>query len=242
MCSELLASIQPKANFMVSPESELTKAGIEAAAKTAKQFLEKLVGATLKEVGELLADQVRFYRFKNQVKILNKAQRILDEAGVSPRAVPLKTLAPILENCSFEEDESLLDKWAALLATAADPNSKLSVRPSFPEILKELSPKEALILDTIYDMVISLQIPREQWASRGAVGTSVKQVLQLSDEEFEIAVDNLYRLRLCSPPSTHLEFLDHSEWKFQLQMKDVICLTDFGFAFVSACRSPRGKS
>lgn len=224
---------------MSTPEIELAKGGIQAAVEAAKQFLEKLVSPPLQEIGQLLADEVRFYRLKNQIRILKKAQEILDNAGVSPKKVSLKTLVPLLENASLEEDESLIDKWAALLATAANPNSNLSVLPSFPEILKELSPKEALILDAIYDMVISEGIPRDQWVQRGAVGLSVKQVLQLSDQEFEISIDNLYRLRLCSPPATGIASLDHPEWKFQLQMKEIICLTDFGFAFVSACRPPR---
>jgi hypothetical protein len=224
---------------MISPEIELTKEGIKAAAETAKNFLEKLVGPPIEELGGLLADQVRFYRFKNQIRILLKAQEFLRKAGVNPKRVPLKTLVPILEEGSLEEDEFMSVKWASLLATAADPNSKISVQPSFPEVLKELSPKEALILDKIYDMVVSLPIPREEWPSRGAIASSLKQVLQLSDEEFEIAIDNLFRLRLCLAPSTKLEFIDHLEHRFQLQMKNIICLTDFGFAFVSACRWPK---
>ncbi|MEW5761093.1 MAG: Abi-alpha family protein [Candidatus Thermoplasmatota archaeon] len=225
----------------MSAENELTKEGIKAVVDTAKGFLEKLVGPPLEELGGLLADQVRFYRFKNQVKILLKAHKFLGEAGINPRRVSLKTLVPILEEGALEEDESMSDRWASLLATAADPNSKISVQPSFPEVLKELSPKEALIIDKIFDMVISLPIPREEWSFRGAVGDSIKQVFHLSDEEFEIAIDNLYRLRLCSAPSIKLGFIDRPEQKFQLQMKDIICLTDFGFAFVSACRRYKEK-
>jgi len=224
---------------MSTPETELAKVGIQAATEAAEQFLKKLVGAPLEEIGQLLADKVRFYRFNNQIKILEKAQKLLDDSGVSPQKVLLKTLVPLLENGSLEEDESLIDKWAALLATAANPNSKVFVQPSFSEILKELSPKEALILDTIYDMVISLNIPRDRWVQHGAQGESLRQVLQLSDQEFEISIDNLYRLRLCLPPATGIEALDHPEWKFQLQTKEVICLTELGFAFVSACRPPK---
>jgi len=205
----------------------------------ARRFLEKIVGPSLEELGGLLADQVRLFRFKKQIKILEKAQKILLDKGINPRKVSLKTLVPILEEGSLEEDESMSDRWASLLATAADPSSAISVQPSFPEILKELSPKEALILDKIFDLVVSEHIPRNQWTSRGAVGESVKQVLRLSDEEFEIAIDNLYRLRLCSPPSMTIKGISPPGRQFQLQMKEVICLTDFGFAFVSACRSPR---
>ena len=152
----------------------------------------------------------------------------------------LKTLVPILDAGSLEEDESMINKWAALLATAADPGSRIDVLPSFPEVLKELSPKEALALDTIYDDVITIPIPREEWPSRGAKGDFLKQTLGLSNEKFEVAIDNLYRLKVCSPPSVPLssiiKFDTMPDRRFQLQMKAIVCLTEFGYAFVSACR------
>ena len=207
----------------------------------ARRFLEKIVGPPLEELGGLLADQVRLFRFKKQVEILKEAQKILLDRGINPRKVSLKTLVPILEEGSLEEDESMSDRWASLLATAADPSSTISVQPSFPEVLKELSPKEALILDEIFDLVVSERIPRNQWTSDGAIGASVKQVLRLSHEEFEITVDNLYRLKLCSAPSVIIKGTEPPGRKFQLQTKEIICLTDFGFAFVSACRSHRRR-
>jgi len=206
-------------------------------AEDVRRFLEKIVGPPLEELGGLLADHVRLFRFKKQVKILEKARKILLDKGINPRKVSLKTLVPILEEGSLEEDESMSDRWASLLATAADPSSTISVQPSFPEILKELSPGEALILDVIFDLVISEAIPRDNWAFHGADGNSIRKAIHLSDEEFEIATDNLFRLKLCSPPSMTIKGISPPGRRFQLQMKEVICLTDFGFAFVSACRS-----
>jgi hypothetical protein len=207
----------------------------------ARRFLEKIVGPPLEELGGLLADQVRLFRFKKQVEILEKAQKTLLDRGINPIKVSLKTLVPILEEGSLEEDESMSARWASLLATAADPSSTISVQPSFPEILKELSPKEALILDEIFGLVVSEDIPRNQWAYRGAEGESVKRAIRLSDDEFEIAIDNLYRLKLCSPPSMTIEGIDPPGRRLQLQTKEIICLTDFGFAFVSACSSHRRR-
>jgi mRNA-degrading endonuclease RelE of RelBE toxin-antitoxin system len=211
---------------------EATKLSIEAA----KELLGKLVNSSLEEVGELLADNVKYYRFKNQIKILKKAQQLIDKENIKPQNIPLKTLYPILEAGSLEEDEDMSDRWAKLLATAANPLSPIVVRPSFPEILKELSPQEATILEKIFDMVTTIPIPPIEWANRGATGESLKKVLKLSEDEFEIAIDNLYRLQLCSPPSTQLEFVDNKHHRFQLQMKDIICLTHLGFAFVSCCK------
>jgi hypothetical protein len=202
----------------------------------AKAFLGKIASPPAEEFGLFLGDEVRFYRFKKQVKLLTDAQEILKQAGVDPKKVPLKTLFPILEGASLEEDESMSARWAALLATAANPKSTITVQPSFPEILKQLSPLEAKILDLIFDMINQIGIPRAEWPSRGAVGKSVRDLLQLQEQNFEIAIDNLYRLRLCSPPSTKLDFIDNKEHRFQLSTKDLICITELGFSFVSACK------
>ena len=204
----------------------------------AKEFLGKIASPPAEEFGLFLGDQVRFYRFKKQVKLLTDAQEILKHAGVDPKKVSLKTLCPILEGAAIEEDESMSARWAALLATAANPQSSVTVRPSFPEILKQLSPSEAKILDLIFDMVNEKRIARQEWASRGAIGKSIRALLQLNDRDFEVGIDNLYRLRLCSPPSTQLEFIDNKEHRFQLSTKELICITELGYSFVSACKTP----
>src|SRR5712692_3782946 len=126
--------------------SGMSKAAVEAA----MDLFKKLAGPVFEEFGGLLQDQVKFWRFKNGVRILQKAKRFLDDAGVSPQQVSLKVLISSFGDGSLEEDEAMQDRWASLLANAADPNSEVSVLPSFAEILKELSPKEAAILDTLF--------------------------------------------------------------------------------------------
>jgi len=209
---------------------------IDTTAKAAKEFLEKIAGPPAEEFGLFLGDRVRLFRFKKQVQLLTDAQEILRQAGVDPKKVPLKTLCPILDGASVEDDASMSARWAALLATAANPKSTVTVQPSFPEILKQLSPLDAKILDSIFDMINQIGISRAEWPSRGALGKSVRDILQLQEREFEIAIDNLYRLRLCSPPSTTLDFIDNKEHHFQLSTKDLICITELGFSFVSACK------
>lgn len=79
---------------MESIETELAKTGIPAAFEAAKEFLGKIAGPAAKEVGLLLQDKVRIYRFCNQLNMLAKVQKMLNEAGVSPTSVPLRTLLP----------------------------------------------------------------------------------------------------------------------------------------------------
>jgi hypothetical protein len=96
-------------------------------------------------LGGILAEPVRVFRFKRSVRLLEKVKHIAEESGIELKAVPTKTLLPILENASVEDDEGLHDRWAALLANAASPTSP-RVPPSFVEILRQLSPRDACLL------------------------------------------------------------------------------------------------
>lgn len=106
-----------------------------------QEFAGQLVGSPAQEAGELLTDHIRFRRFKTELKILTKAKAELEKAGIESRQVDLKVLAPLIEYSSLESEESLADKWAALLANAAtaeecvppaSPTSFASSRPAKP--------------------------------------------------------------------------------------------------------------
>jgi Abortive infection alpha len=94
------------------------------------------------------------YRYERQLKCVEKAERMAREAGFTPEAVPPKVLFPLLEGASMEEDESLHDMWAALLANAASPTYNADiVRPSFMAMLRVLTGDEAALLKWMYDQV-----------------------------------------------------------------------------------------
>src|SRR5579883_1951149 len=77
-----------------------------------ERLLHTLAGKALEETGELFADRVRFWRFKNQVSVLRKAEKALKDAGLEPRAVDLKLLVPLIEHASLEEQEDAQSLWA----------------------------------------------------------------------------------------------------------------------------------
>ena len=99
----------------MDPLSDLSKTGIEKAIDTAKEFLIKLAGPATEEIGFMLQDNVRYYRLKNQLKILSQAKQLLAEAGLEPKAIPLRTLLPLLEGAALEDNDFLSSKWAALI-------------------------------------------------------------------------------------------------------------------------------
>ena len=114
-------------------------------------IVKRMLGPAADELAEMWRDQVRLYRYERQLKCVQKAERMAQEAGFTPQAVPPKILFPLLEGASFEENEDLHTMWAALLANAASPKDAGNVRPTFVAILKQMAPDEAALFNWIYD-------------------------------------------------------------------------------------------
>jgi len=203
-----------------------------------EEFAKQVGGLAGAETGGLFADHIRYKRWKAQVRILTKAQRYAEKKGFTPQEVPLKTLAPLIEQGSLEdeEDEPMTDRWAALLANAADPES--DVPNSFPRLLGEMTSTDARLLDVIAGDLEP--VPTSHRLTNGKVISMLPTLLEdISIEEVELSLANLYRLGLVSPPASGLAFTDHPEHKFLVSGGvDLVCRTVLGDAFVQACRPP----
>lgn len=126
------------------PDQALAKS-IEEVAK----FANKLIGPAFEETGLIIAEEIKYFRTRRRISLFQKTEKLLKERGIEPQQVGMKTLFHIVENGSLEDDENLHNKWAQLLATAADPSKSLVYSPAFIEILKQISPIEAEILDKL---------------------------------------------------------------------------------------------
>lgn len=129
---------------------DITSTLLESTVDGAKGFLGKLLGASVEEYGLMLADNVKLRRFKNQLNMVNKAQKIVEESGINIKQISIKQLVPLLEYSSLEEDESLQDKWANMLVNFIDRNKKLE-SSIFPFILSQLSSEEIEVIDVLYN-------------------------------------------------------------------------------------------
>jgi Abortive infection alpha len=127
------------------------KATMEAALEPVKDLVQKVAGPAAEEFGLTLKERVRHFRFKGEIRLLTRTKQMLEDAGISPKQVPLKLLFPLIQNGALEQNESLQEKWAALLANSCREGN--GVLPSFPEILKQLTPVEANFLDRAYDEI-----------------------------------------------------------------------------------------
>ncbi len=112
-------------------------------------LLKQLFSPSFSEMGQSLADGVRVFRLKRQVKLLEKTKKICEKNGIKPQSVNLKLLLPLLESASLEDDEFMQDKWAVLLSNLADSLQNIQ-NHVFPHILSQISKDEYLILEQYY--------------------------------------------------------------------------------------------
>lgn len=125
------------------------------------------------------------------------------------------------------------NRWASLLANAANPNREYYVRPSFAEILKELLPLEASLLDKMFD-----EANRNQNPNKVEVFFDKEKICQnfgIDVEQFDVIADNLFRLNLCQPPAS-FGGVKIGDYPVQLRTYKIIGLTQLGYEFVKSCR------
>ena len=98
----------------------ITSSLAEKAINLAKEFLDKLIIPSVEEAGLLVKENIASIRFKNQIKILNKAKLYCARHDIKPNCISSKMLCPLLEGASLEEDEEFQEKWSILLGNLVD--------------------------------------------------------------------------------------------------------------------------
>jgi Abortive infection alpha len=107
--------------------------------------LQQFLGPTAEETGQLLADHVRYFRWRSLLKIVDRAEKHAKKNDLENRAIPLKFLVPFVEHASLQEEEGdLSEMWSKLLANAKDHYHDRYV--SFLHILNALGAGEAAML------------------------------------------------------------------------------------------------
>jgi hypothetical protein len=184
-------------------ELELAKAGVEQLGETGREMVRLAADSSAaSEAGGLLADGLRLQRFKRQLRIVKKAEELVDEAGLSARAVPLKTLAPLVAWGSLEDDEEMIGRWANLLASAS---SGSGFHVVYPDLLRQLEPTEARIIDALFLLEKSGgPVDPQVWRLKRGAWRKLSEVMQEMDDRQDTWVEvdarnleNLVRLRLC---------------------------------------------
>ena len=219
------------------PAAIVTAGGILKA--PVEEFLKKISGPFADEVGLWFRDKLREYRARNTARTVSSAQQMLVNARKEVREVPLRTLVPLLDGASIEDNSELGELWAALLANAADADAK-GIPPIFPSILQQLTPFDARVLNRINEVIREglredpLPLGRVRESERWGARRAELALAESFPDQLEAAVDTLGALGLIEhePPLRY----EHGE-VFTTGM-DELRLTALGRHFIEACSPP----
>lgn len=216
---------------------------MEEAAKAAKQYLDIIVCDPLAEIGLLIKDNISYWRFKNQLRIVEKTQALLAKKGIKPQqianSVLPESIVPLLEAGGDTSDPMLSDMFAGLLTSAISPESAATTHPSFARILNQLSPMDAKILRNFHaelndesrkiaegkvlkGYIAEIHLHRQL----GYVAENIATAFGWSEEVVNISFQNLRRLGVCDYGKDFLSLANQ---------EPRISFTDFGMSFIKAC-------
>jgi hypothetical protein len=234
------------------------------AAKQAQDFIAAVSGHPGESLGTILGN-ITNRRAKNVETIAAKSHFTLLNLGLEATEIPLPVLYPALEAASLQEDSSMQDAWANLLANAADPRALNQVPPSFPAILKELGPRDVKFLDAIFRRWVSLPYARPRseadlahiygeahlfeatLADLYVVGSPNSDAIIAERRTFQVSLQTLEKHRLLRRTSTprplqvdpsRLPQGSGSALKFEIKADETFSLTTMGIAFIKACQEP----
>lgn len=129
-------------NKKIDISSTMVEKGIDLV----QDFLRPLIKPPLEELGLFAQDGIRGWRFSNQLRMFENAQIEIKKRGITTKQISLKSLLPLLDLSSLEEQEELNKRWVAMLVNFID-SKKSFENTVFPYILSQISTQEALALE-----------------------------------------------------------------------------------------------
>lgn len=182
----------------------------------------------VREVTGSLTDQIRYRRMVRQAKLLTEAAEKIKATGLPAHAVSDKLLRSVVEDAAVEDDATMQDRWANLLANAAITRDG-DLRFAFPKILSELEPAEATLLEEFAGRTSSEKYSKKKFS-----------VEEPGPGGERIELENLERLRLIryahSMPTT-LGSVSDDDARIT-----GFYFTRLGWEFLEACREPQPNS
>lgn len=205
---------------MTDNEKELMKVGAETALKPFANLIERLFGGAVDQIGGGWEDRLKVRRQIRQLGLLKRLQGHIDELGFEPQPIPDKIWLPAVQAALLEDDEGLQEKWATLLANAADPAQAGNIWPAFTGILAELSPRAASFLDAMYAKAEG-KLGGRVFSQQRQIGSSANRVAD-SPSDREYGEDELLNIYVDaglarSPKLTMLTFGDLEKYGTEVE-------------------------
>lgn len=223
----------------------ILKTSVEQAFVPFHKLLDQLLGPAASVVGDSLSDQAEVWKVKRRIRFMGEVKRLADESGLNVNSIAPRLFFPVYEAASIEDDDDMQTRWAALIANEATKVG--SVHPSFIEILRQMAPVDARLLDKLYDYCMkNLTRTVTPWAQRSITQYEIDQRVQAGENPY-IPFNNLVRLGLIESAYTidqkkvKIRLTQGKTSKFEGKLDSHYELADIAYIFVAACRAPKDK-
>lgn len=190
----------------------------------------------LATIGDIIIDKLSFYRWNNALKFWDKYQEKKAQRNIEGKETPIppKFIIEILENAFNEDNEKIQEEWNNLLLNWQDPDKNCDKKYMYIDLLKNLDVNEIKLLKIIskdrnFEIVLS---NKNAYYDKNMI----QQILNLSDEEYEIVMLNLFRLGICESLKSTGNVMSIGD----LQVKadagiDKIRITRLGYNLIKNC-------
>ena len=177
----------------VQEVAKTTRKGFELVEKLSI-LLEKILGEGFTHLGGSFSDWAKYFRYKNLLKLQDKVISLHQKRGVEGKTIPVppRYALQLLESASLEDDENLQDKWSGLIANATDPNKRFQFQKIYIQILSNLEPFDALILDFLVSQKDIIKRDDDNKPMLNA--EKISDILNIDREDTIISLSNLFRL------------------------------------------------
>jgi hypothetical protein len=117
-------------------------------------FISKFISCPIEQCIGIFEDKLKYMRWERQLRLIKRADALMEGSGPSgpSRAIPLKIAIPLFQAASLEDDDYLQDLWAKLLVNGANADSGIDLKKAYIDILEQLTPLEAKILEKLYQL------------------------------------------------------------------------------------------
>jgi hypothetical protein len=188
------------ANELIRPIDVDTARAIEESAKAAStavsaavlggHYIGAVAGDLPHDLVGLIGDWVKHKRIRRWTELSAETDRILRERGVENRQDVSPSVAiPLIDAAINEDRNELKQLWAKLLASSMDPGRTNLVRPSLIDLLKNLDPLDARILELMQ---------AGNLGNQGDLTDRLKPKLQVDRTEIFYSLEHLFELKCLS--------------------------------------------
>lgn len=229
-----------------------TTGGLLAAAgaiyREVKPFITAISPLLAEELKHMLGEQGRAWRTWNALRLFQRTKEKCEAAGLDPKPLAPGILHSLLQQATLEDDETLQDKWAGLMASIATSGTTPKY---FVTILDQLEAAEALLLERAFLQ----QPPHHRGAYAGYQRTQITYLQlkhlfaevvttarspALEGASLEARLGNLERLQLLEQ-AHDLVTIDYGQvlGADRPEQDRIYYITSLGTEFVLACRGPK---